>query len=177
MYKNVLSAVMALLFVLPGFASATVVDVEIGLQLPPSGTAYYDLDGDSITDIGLAEDCCRDETLWINGIGLTTDFQWAFVFVGDMIDDTLAWVSGAAGYTTTLLVGTSYVAVRNTSSGAYYGYMTIDFDGVDTFLTRYTYEDTGGFITVGSASAPEAASLVMLAFGLLGLGFAARRKA
>lgn len=175
--KNLVAA----LLVLPGLATAGVVHIEHGSQLPAQGTQQYDLDADGTYDIGLAEDCCYDETLWINGDGYATSFQWAFVNVGDLIDSSLNWVSGVMGYTTDLAVGTSYIAVRNTSVGANYGYFSIDFDGLDTFLSDFWYEDTGASITVGATgtptSVPEPSVLALFGIGLAGMGFARRRRA
>lgn len=172
--KKILSALVLLAFC--SSASASVVEVLINEQLPPDGTAQYDLDGDGVDDIGLAEDCCRDETLWINGSGHATQWQWAFVQVGDVIDGTLDWVSGVMDYTDYLDVGESYVAAFDTTSGAFYGYMTILFDGTDTWLQSYHFEDSGAAITVAASAVPVPAAVWLFGSGLLGLAGMSKRK-
>jgi hypothetical protein len=176
--KFKLSLLGFLTFFLSSVASAGVVHIDLSEQLPASGTAHYDLDGDSTNDIGLAEDCCYDETLWINGNGYSTQFQWSFVNTGDVIDGSLDWVSGTTGYTTDLAVGvTQYIATQATSIGDYFGYFAVIYDGVDTFLTDFWYEDTGAAITVGSVSQVPVPAAAFL-FGPALLGFIGlRRKA
>ena len=174
MRKNLLAVIFGILFVLPGFAMASVITVVHDEMLPPAGTEYYDLDADGTLDLGLAEDCCTDERLWINGTGLPSgvDTEWDFAFVGlgDIVDASLDWVSGVMGYTVDLIIGEMYVATRDTSIGDYFGYMTISFDGTDTFLREYSYEDSGRSIQV-----PEPSIIALLGLGLIGLGFARRK--
>ncbi|WP_260294226.1 PEP-CTERM sorting domain-containing protein [Sedimenticola hydrogenitrophicus] len=175
MKKILTTTIFALALMFSGLATAAVIQVEIDEQLPASGTNHYDLDGDGTNDIGLAEDCCYDETLWINGSSYGTDFQFAFLGIGDTIDASLDWVSGVADYTADLIIGEQYVAAFDTSIGSYYGYFVIDFDGTDTYLRDYFYEDTGGSITVAS-EVPVPTPLALLGLGLIGLGVS-RRKA
>ena len=167
------------LSVFAGTASAAVIDVSWSEELPEDGTEYYDLDGDGTTDIGLAEHCCYDEALWISGEGFATEFQFAFVSAGDLIDDTMAWVSNTDGYTTDIPTGLSYIATRGTSIGAYYGYFTVEYDSEDIFLTGFSYEDSGRFITVASPtsaeSVPAPATLLIVGLGLWGIGLSRRK--
>lgn len=168
-------------FMFPSLATASVVTVNINKALPHSGQTGYSIDGDSTVDIFLSEDCCSPNRTYIGG-GFA-QYQFAWLSQGQVVGSSLAYTN-SSDYTPTapLLPGLNYLAVKNSSIGNYFGYITIDYElptvstgGYSQTLTSYTYDNTGASVTVGAA-VPEPSSLMLLAGGLIALTARMRKK-
>ena len=74
-------------------------------------------------------------------------------------------------------IGINYLGVQGLSSClTCYGFLQIDFDGQDAFLTHFVYEDVAGQAVVTSVPVPEPGSIVLLGFALVGLALAKKQR-
>mgnify|MGYP000569035098 CR=1 FL=1 len=155
-------------------SSATLITNDINILLPTEGSLYVDLDGDLINDIGLAEDCCEADNTWTDAGSFSTEVVLAWLSMGDVVDGALAW-TGDSAYMDLggQVIGANYIAVKNTSVGDFFGYITLDYDGTDLYLSSFTYDDSGRSVAVSVASIPEPTSIAL--FGLALVGFVASR--
>ncbi|WP_354625747.1 PEP-CTERM sorting domain-containing protein [Psychromonas sp. MME2] len=157
--------------------NASLITNEINLLLPTSGTLHVDLDGDSINDLGLAEDCCSADNTWTSASDYTTQVSLNWLSLGDVIDDSLAWTGGNSYMDLGgQVIGSNYIAVQDFSLGDFFGYITLDYNGTDLYLSSFTYENNGSQLTV-SNPVPSPAPLMLLGIGLLGFAFSRNKKA
>jgi hypothetical protein len=168
-------------------AMAGVVQVNLNQTLPNEGFSTVSIDGDATADIGLAASISDANYTYLNGSGLPASWSYSWLSQGQVVDSSLTWTSGGEGYTTTaapVTPGLNYLAVRNTSIGNYYGYITLDFQepsyqnyagGYTQTLVSYTYDNTGGAVTVGAVPVP--ATLALLGLGFVGMGVSRRKQA
>lgn len=160
---------------LSAVSNATLITNEINLLLPTSGSLQVDLDGDSVFDIGLAEDCCADDNTWTDADDYATEVVLSWLSLGDVIDGSLAW-TGDSAYMDLggQVIGLNYIAVQNFSLGNFFGYITLDYNGTDLYLASFTYDDTGSALTV--AEVPEPTSIALFGLGLIGFILARAKK-
>jgi PEP-CTERM motif len=168
-------------------AMAGVVQVNLNQLLPNSFSSRVSIDGDATADIGLAASANNANYTFLSGRGLPASWSYSWLSQGQVVDSSLTWTAEDIGVTTTaapVTPGLNYLAVRNTSIGNYYGYITLDFQepyyqtnagGYTQTLVSYTYDNTGGAITVGAVPVP--ATLALLGLGFVGMGVSRRKQA
>jgi len=150
-----------------GFSNAGLITISHANLLPTSGYESIDLDFDGINDIYMAVRYSGGDKAYFS-LSSGTDMASGFVSLGTMIDNSLTWLT--SGYQDPVMsIGNNYLGIFNTSSGAFYGYATIDYDGTDMYLASYTYDDTGSGIRVTSTDVPEPSTLAIFALGIMGL--------
>ena len=154
-------------------SEAAIVTVQHNIiNLPSSGYFEIDLDKDGTVDINLASNFYVSS--WSG-----TQFVRSYSLLNDVIDNKLSWTSGNDWPNPTGYVRDDhlYLAVKDTTIGPYFGYLTYDYHdhSNSVSLISYTYDDTGAAIIV-AAPVPEPASLCLLGSGLVCLFGIARRR-
>jgi hypothetical protein len=171
-------------------ASAMALPAQVNLNLTlTNGPNYpiYSIDGDSFGDIGVAASQYAANKTSLDAKG-AVEFSLSWLSQGQVVNSLLPWVSGARVTTTVAPAtpGLNYLAVRNTSIGNYYGYITLDFQqplyqaydgGYTQTLVSYTFDDSGDPITVGTVRVPVPSTIALLGFGLVGIGAFCRKQA
>ncbi|CAA0087820.1 Uncharacterised protein [Halioglobus japonicus] len=156
-------------------ANASLITVEHNItDLPYSGYVQIDIDGDGLKEINLASN------RYVSVFNYDTYFTRSYSLIGDVIDASIAWKQGnywpnPNGYVQDDLL---YLAVRNTTIGHYYGYMTYEYHAsTDTVSLRsYTYENSGAPITVRASTVPIPAASWLLGSAILFLAGIRRKK-
>jgi len=174
-------------------SSAMALPAQVNLNLTlTNGPIYpiYSIDGDSTGDIGVAASQYAANKTSLDAKG-SVEFSLSWLTQGQVVNSLLPWVSGALVTTTVAPAtpGLNYLAVRNTSIGNYYGYITLDFQlplyqsydgGYTQTLVSYTFDDSGVPITVGAytvGAVPTPATIALLGRGLVGIGATRRKRA
>lgn len=154
-------------------SEAAIVHVQHDIvNLPSSGYLEIDLDKDGSNDINLASNFYISS--WQG-----TQFVRSYSLLNAVINNNLSWTGGndwpdPKGYVQDDYL---YLAIRNTTIGPYYGYLTYNYHAQtnSVSLRSFTYDNTGAAITV-AAPVPEPTSLCLLGSGLVFLFGMARRR-
>lgn len=157
-------------------ANAGIITIEHNNLLPPFGTENIDLDMDGILDIGMAERFRGGDRAWftLDSLPQVTQMVFGFIPEGELLDNSLVWFSD--GFQIPVMsIGNNYLGIFNTSLGAFYGYSTISYDGIDMTLLSYTYDNSGAGIFVRSTSVPESGTLTLLGLTLANIVFFRRK--